>query len=334
MILGGQLKRILHPLQWRIWLKHQYYRGNIAFFSAAILLLCTFTYPTMQQPSMVKDVLFVMDISESMNVPDAAHPQAGSFRLQHAKTLIGAMMADLPCGSRTAVGLFAGDETVLLFEPLEVCAHYPAIEKVVSQLDTRMRWIGDSYVVRGIKSALGIAKQNQLHLVFVTDADEMPHHEHPRVAELLTYRKQVKGILIGVGGTSLSPVPHLDAKKITSYWTPEEAVIQGHYPNLLALVKELSPGQAMPSDMAAEVKEHQSQLNEALLQQIASALELEYLRAGETQTALSTLRQLDMTHQSETQQDARWLLGLLAAVMILIGWFWPMWMRKLNLRHA
>lgn len=328
MILRGQLKRIPHQWQWRVWLKHQYYRGNIAFFIAGILLLCTFTYPTMQQPSLVKDVLFVLDISESMNVPDASHPHTGSLRLQHAKALINAMMADLPCGSRTAVGLFAGDDTVLLFEPLEVCAHYPAMEKVVSQLDTRMRWIGDSYVVRGVKSALDIAKKNQLHLVFVTDADEMPHHEHPRVAELLTYRKQVKGILIGVGNTNLSPVPHLDVKKeITGYWTPEEAVIQGHYPNLLALVKELPTGEAMPADMAAEVKEHLSQLNEALLQQIASALELTYLRAGETQTALSTLHQLDMTQQSETPQDARWILGFFAAVMILVGWFWPMWMR-------
>lgn len=301
-------------------------RGNLPLLLAALLCLLTFTYPTMQQPSLVRDVLFVIDISESMNVPDAGYPRAGSRRLQHAQALVSDMMADLPCGSRTSLALFAGDEAVVLFEPLEVCAHYPAMEKIVSQLHTRMRWIGDSWIVRGVKASLEAAKQRNMQLVFMTDGDEMPFHEHPRVAELLPFKRQIKGLLIGVGNTHAQPVPHLTAQgEVERYWTPEEAVVQGNYPNLLAEVKALPPGQSMPAEMAAEVREHQSQLNESLLQQMASALAFNYVRASSPQLAMAALRGLDRGNEVETAQDARWMLGAIAAVLILVSWFWPVW---------
>ena len=240
-------------------------------------------------------------------------------------------MADLPCGSRTSVALFAGDEAVVLFEPLEVCAHYPAIEKIVSQLQTRMRWIGDSWIVRGVKASLDAARQRNMQLVFVTDGDEMPHHEHPRVAELLPYKRQIKGLLIGVGNAQPQPVPHLTAAgEVARYWTPEEAVIQGNYPNLLAEVKALLPGATMPAEMAAEVREHQSQLNEPLMQQMASALDVRYLRAGRSQAAMAELSRLDRGNEIETAQDARWVLGGLAMILVLVSWFWPLWRQRKN----
>lgn len=327
MILKACWQHIRHQLRttWRDMTQ----RGNLPLLLAALLCLLTFTYPTLQQPSVVKDVLFVIDISESMNVPDAEVPKSGSRRLQHAQTLVSDMMASLPCGSLTSVALFAGDESVVLFEPLEVCAHYPAIERVVSQLQTRMRWIGDSWIVRGLKSALDAAKQRQMHLVFISDADEMPHHEHPRSAELIPYKKQVKGLLIGVGSNSAHPVPRLNhLGDVESYWTPEEAVIQGNYPNLLAEVKSLPLGQAMPADMAAEVIEHKSQLNESLMQQMASASELHYLRGKDTQSAINELLALDTGNATATAQDARWIFGALAMGLILLGWFWPLWMPR------
>lgn len=331
-------------LSWHRWRQqmrrfwgHARQRGNVPLLFAGCLCLLTFTYPTVQQPSLVRDVMFVIDISESMNVPDADYPRQGSRRLQHAQALVGDMMAALPCGSRTTLGLFAGDEVVVLFEPLEVCAHYPAIEKIVSQLQTRMRWIGDSWVVRGVKAGLDAAKQRNMQLVFVTDADEMPHHEHPRVAELLPYKRQVQGLLIGVGRPSPQPVPHLNALgEVARYWTPEEAVIQGNYPNLLAEVKALPPGQAMSADMAAEVREHQSQFNESLMQQMASALDFSYIRAASAPAAMAALRQLDSGSEAETAQDARWMLGGVALVLILISWFWPVWMParpQASMRH-
>lgn len=322
MSVGGRWRRLQQSLLsgWH----HARQRGNLPLMLAAVLCLLTFTYPTMQQPSQVRDVLFVIDISESMNVPDAAYPRAGSRRLQHAQMLVSDMMADLPCGSRTSLALFAGDEAVVLFEPLEVCAHYPAMEKIVSQLQTRMRWIGDSWVVRGVKASLEAAKQRNMQLVFVSDGDEMPHHEHPRVAELLPFKRQVHGLLIGVGHTHALPVPHLNAHgEVDRYWTQEEAVIQGNYPNLLAEVKALLPGQSMPAEMAAEVREHQSQLNESLMQQMASALDVGYARAGQSQAAISALRALDQGNAVMTAQDARWLLGALAMLLVLVSWFWP-----------
>ncbi len=303
--------------------------GSLPLWLAALFLLATFSYPQWPQQGRVQDVLFVLDVSESMDVPDIQTPvvQAmhGQTRLSQAKALVAAMMADLPCGSRTAVALFAGDETVVLFEPLEVCAHYPAMEKVVSQLDTRMRWIGDSWVVRGLKSALDAAQQRQLQLVFVSDSDEMPHHSHPRVAELLPYKHKQQGMLVGVGGNTAQPVPHRQpGGQIAGYWTPEEAVLEGNYPNLLAEVKALPAGGRLSDEAAAEVVEHQSQLNEALMQEMASALAIGYVRGDTVATTLSAFRQSISGTQTTTAQDARWVLGAAAAMLIMLSWFWPL----------
>lgn len=309
----------------RLFVQRAIQRGTLPLLIALLVLLATFVSPTMVQTTLVRDVLFVLDVSESMNVPDADYPAHGSTRLAHAQALVAAMMADLPCGSRTSIALFAGDETVVLFEPLEVCAHYPAMEKVVSQLDTRMRWIGDSWVVRGVKSALEAAQKRDMQLVFVSDSDEMPHHEHPRVAELLPFKRQLQGLLVGVGGTTLQPVPHVKAGgKVEGYWTPEEAVIEGNYPNMLAEVKALPPGATMDAGMAAEVIEHQSKLDESLLEQMAWALDATYVRGANAQAVLPVFRQTIIGHIGKTAQDARWCVGGVACLLILLSWFWPL----------
>ncbi len=96
----------------------------------------------------------------------------------------------------------------------------------------------------------------------VTDADEMPHHSAPRIADLIDYQNKVKGVLWGVGGEAPQPVPRLDGNnQIIGYWTPEEAVIEGNHPNLLAFVRALAPGEKAPAGTLDEVGEHLSAFN-------------------------------------------------------------------------
>jgi len=233
-------------------LRHQWQNGTLFFMLAAMALLPVWFEPHTQQDSTVQDTLFVIDISESMNVRDVDYPRPHSDRLGLAKATVREAMSVLPCGSRMSVGLFAGDETVVLFEPLEVCRHYPAIEQVVMRLESRMRWIGDSWVIRALVSAIKEADKRKMNLMMITDADEMPHHSAPRLTDLLEYKGKVKGLLVGVGGEAPQPVPRLGGalidgrQQITGYWTPEEAVIEGNHPNLLAYVKNCHPANKRP----------------------------------------------------------------------------------------
>lgn len=290
---------------------------------AFILLLPVWFSPQMELDSVVQDTLFVIDISESMNVQDVDYPKPRSARLTLAKEAVKQSMASLTCGSRVSIALFSGDEIVILFEPLEVCRHFPAIEQVLSRINTQMRWIGDSWVVRAVGSAIREAQIRQLNVVIVTDADEMPHHAMPRITDLIQFQGKVTGVLWGVGGEALQPVPKINGKgQIIGYWTPEEAVMQGNYPNLLAYVNALPESERAPEGALAEVSEHLSAFNRPLMQTIAETLQIHYTRISQPSDALNTMQDPSLQKQTRAHRDARWIFGLLALSFVLIGWFW------------
>lgn len=297
--------------------------GSLFYLVAILLLLPTSLNPTITMPSRVQDTLFLIDISESMNVRDVDHPKLRSSRLDLAKISVVESMASLPCGSRVSVALFAGDESVVLFEPLEVCQHFPAIDQVVSGLDTRMRWIGDSWVVRALVMGMREAHKRKMNIVMFTDADEMPHHSTPHLNDILEFKGKVKGILFGVGGETPQPIPKLnDYQKVLGYWTREEVVIEGNYPNLLALVKDLPNGQSAPLGVLDEVVEHLSAFNRSFLKNTAEAAQMNFVHLRQPYDAVIALRDADLYQSSDAEQDARWIFGLISSVLVLIAWFW------------
>jgi len=297
--------------------------GAIFYLLACAVLLPVWFYPTMSMPSHVQDTLFVIDISESMNVRDVDYPHHQASRLDLAKASVREMMASLPCGSRTSVALFAGDESIVLFEPLEVCQHYPAMDQVVARLDTRMRWIGDSWVVRAFVMSIKEAHKRNLNLVMITDADEMPHHSQPRLNEVLELKEKVKGVLLGVGGESPQPVPKLnDQQEIVRYWTKEEAVLEGNYPNLLSYVKELKEGESAPAGALDEVIEHLSAFNKSLLKNTAEAAKMNFTHIHHPKDAINAISNMPMKHVDKGERDARWIFGLIGVLSVLLAWFW------------
>lgn len=318
------MRRLHH---WRkqvmVWFAHAWQNGTFWFGLALLLLLPVWFKPTLSMQSKVSDTLFVIDVSESMNVPDVAHPRPRTPRLTLAKEAVQTTMASLPCGSRVSVGLFAGEEVVVLFEPLEVCSHYLSIEQVISRLNTHMRWIGDSWLIRGVINGIEEAQTRDLSLVFVTDADEMPHTTTPRIADLLPYQGKVKATLWGVGGETPLPVPKVDAQGNTmAYWTPEDAVMEGNYPNLHGYVKYLGEGETVPEGALDEVSEHLSAFNKSLMQSIAQMLKISYQVVQHPKDGLNTLNQASLQKQAQAPHDARWLFGLAAIMSVFIGWFW------------
>ncbi|MCZ7596255.1 MAG: VWA domain-containing protein [Hyphomicrobium sp.] len=120
------------------------------------------------------DVLAVIDITTSMNTRDEASGAETVSRLQAAKTALREMLAKLPCGSHLGLGFFTERRTFLLFDPIEVCENFAAIDEAIAQLDWRMAWEGDSYVSRGLYSAIEVAKSLDADLIFITDGHELP----------------------------------------------------------------------------------------------------------------------------------------------------------------
>ncbi len=298
--------------------------GAGCYLLAALLLLPVWAEPTLRLPGKVQDTLFVIDISESMNVPDAEFPAPRTSRLELAKAATREAMAALNCGSRVSLALFAGEHAVTLFEPLEICRHFPAIEQVVSRLSTHMRWIGDSRIEVGLTHAIEEAQAHKLNVVFISYGDEMPHKSAPRVTALEAMRGKIRGAVFVVGGDTPLPVPRVDGNgQVTGYWSPEEAVKEGFYPNLLAQVDSLEPGQKAPQGMLDEVGEHLSAARPAYLEALAKAAGLEFGRLNQPREAVAVVSGPGLVQEARAERDARWVFALLAFVMSLAGWFWP-----------
>ena len=289
---------------------------------AALVLLPVFFAPRWLLPGATYSYLFIVDVSESMNVRDVAGGAAQESRLDRAEASVVAALAALPCGSQVSIGLFAGSDALVLFEPMEVCRHYPAIEQVVRGIDWRMAWDGDSRVEAAVRAALHEAGERGLDLVFLTDGDEAPHVSVPHMADLLAVQGRVKGWLVGVGGAQPRPVPRLDAEnRIVGYWTAVDAVREGFYPNLSEVVKQSpAPAELERSGVLDEVAEHKSALNEEYLKLIGASAGLGYVAADSPHRVAAALADGAIARHEKAERDIRIVFGFAAALLVIVGW--------------
>lgn len=280
--------------------------------AAICCVLPAFLSPVLSLPGPAHAWLYVIDVSESMNVADVEYGARPQSRLAAARRAVDASLRALPCGSRAALALFAGSEVTMLFEPLEVCAHYPAMEQVVARVSWRAAWIGDSRIHLGLTAAAEEARRRGLGMIFVTDGDEAPRLSAPRLNALLALRGKIAGWLIGVGGREPQPVPRLDADdNIVGYWQPEDAVREGFHPNQSAM------GEGLES---AGVDEHLSAHRPAYLRELASAAGLRYAALRTPAVAADAATDTRDARMAWAPRDVRWVCGVLASCCALLGW--------------
>ncbi len=296
-------------------------RGLLPRLLALLALLPVFAEPRQPLAGASWHYLIVIDVSESMNVRDTEGSGSSSSRLEHAKRVTLAALRELPCGSQAAIGLFAGTETVTLFEPLEVCRHYPAIDQVVRSIDWRMAWVGDSRIERGLAHAIGEAVERKLDLMFITDGDETPRVAAPRLTALHGLRGKVKGWVVGIGGEQPRPVPRLDAEdEVIGYWSAVDAVREGFHPNAAAAVSGLEAGATLAEGTLDGVEEHESAMRGTHLATLARAAGLEFLHAERGTGAATVVSDRTLARHQVVERDVRFAFALASAALLAFAW--------------
>lgn len=315
-------------------------KGLLLMLAALLLLLPVYARPQLTMPGLSYAYLFVIDISQSMNVADQPDADGRTqTRLAAARAAVIAGLRQLPCGSLAALGLFADDETLMVFEPLEVCAHYPAMEKVVAGISWRMAWGGNSQIDAGLQSAAREAIERHLNLVFVSDGDEAPRREALRLDKLRTQRGKLKGLLIGVGGEQERPVPRLDEHdEVVGYWQVQDAVRNGGNPNLAAMLQNLQPDEAVPAEMLRGAPEFQSAQRVETLRQLAEAEGLQYRALRSQRDFNHALSAASLGELRQVPRDLRPAFALGSALLLLLACLLPSRMTALrrlgHIRHT
>jgi mxaL protein len=188
---------------------------------ASVLLFVALGRPTAELERDVYRFVFTFDVTQSMNVSDAALNGAPLTRLEFAKAAVRRTLQQLPCGSQLGLAIFTEHRSFLLFAPVEVCDNYTAISTMLDKIDWRMAWAARSEVAKGLYSSLSLASSlgKETRVIFLTDGHEAPP-VHPEFRpQFSAIPGEISGAIIGIGGSNPMPIPRLNNEgKVMGNW--------------------------------------------------------------------------------------------------------------------
>ncbi len=311
----------------------------ILLMLAMLSLVATFLAPKIatQRPSF--DFLAVVDITGSMNVRDYSASGLPVSRLDAVKTALRALLAELPCPSHVGLGIFSERRTFLLFEPIDVCRDFAPLEASIEALDWRMAWEGDSRVSAGLFRAIDMARELKSDLLFFTDGQEAPPPPARGAPTFDGRAGEVRGLIVGVGGYELSPIPKFDDRgREIRFLGVDDVPHESRFglPPESAERREGYNARNAPFGAAAAVGvEHLSSVKEDYLRSLAEKTGLAYAHLENGKRLWTDYAAVASPRPREAAFDLRPLLGAAAALFCFFAAAGPLLARAfLHVRQA
>ncbi len=291
-------------------------------FLALCLLVATLFRPFWNIERARPDVLFVLDITGSMNVRDYDFGGQPQSRLERAKVTIEQVLARLPCGSRAGLAVFSERRSFLLLEPVDICNNYGAIASTVARIDWRMAWEGDSHIATGLFNAIELAQSQGASVVFITDGHEAPPLPSFGGPVFGGNPADTSGLLVGAGGNQLVPIPKFDESGHEIGFYGVHDVDQenrlGLPPTSMQDREGWHPRNAPFGAATATGNEHLSSLRRDYLNSLAQSTGLSYIDLTDVSSMLHAIESHAQYGSSVTQLDLRPYLGALSGVLLLL----------------
>lgn len=317
---------------------------------AMLLLLISLFEPHWKTTRDAFDFVVTLDVSQSMNVPDYAIDGKETSRLDYAKHALRQILPALPCGSRIGWSIFTEYRVLLLVAPIEVCGNYHELLDTLDRVDGRMAWANASEVAKGVFWSMRSVKElgGSHGVLFITDG-----HESPPLNPILkptldakgekgqgyTFMDQttwqnkpvydgkpgeVRGLIVGVGGETLKPIPKLDPEgRPMGYWGADEVmqidVITAGRTGSASGEKMVDEGGKAVATMKPTMTEHLSSLKDAYLAGFAREVELGYHRLVDPPGLLRAMTAPEFARPAPYQADLRVLLACIALVLLVVA---------------
>lgn len=259
--------------------------------------------------------MFVIDITQSMNVEDMQINGRPISRLNYSLQMISSNLKELPCGNKVSVALFGNAEVVPLFNPIEVCANFGDIQDTLSHIEWRMAWRGSSHLRLGLVDAgrALLALPEPAQIVFLTDGDEAAPINAITKIDLIPMQGSDGWLLIGVGSDKPSPVPKFNSKNnIIGYWSQYATKIEPSQ-----IVSEDSVGKRDDSIALDPHEYYLSALRQDYLKEMAKDIGASYIRADTQQNLIDTIKQLPPAGYGDTPINLGWIFAVLSGLFIM-----------------
>jgi mxaL protein len=290
---------------------------DAALLSAALLLLVVALFrPTVPVDRNIYSYMFVVDISQSMNVEDMTLNGKRASRLAYTKQMLRDIVSGMPCGTRVSVALFAGVSVSALYSPIEVCANYAAIQDTIDHLDWRMAWSGNSRVRESMLSVARTlrALPEPAQVVFFTDGEEAPRLHAFNTRDLSNFQGGSGWLLVGVGSGKGTAIPKYDEKnQLIGYWAGDSFAMQPG----IAQISEQNIGNRDNNVAAGEGDRYLSKLDEDYLKSLAKEVSGIYVRGDSLQTVRAAMNKQKPARHDVAPFDLHILLASLAGLLLL-----------------
>lgn len=290
-------------------------------FGALLLLLLTQVAPRLPLTRPAYDILFVIDITGSMNVRDMQTGVRTVSRLEAAKAAMRGALARLPCESRAGMAVFTERRPFLLFEPAELCTGFPAVDGAIAGLDWRMAWEGDSHIATALDRSVLLAADLGAGLVFMTDGHEAPPLPGGALPGMDSRPGTAPGLVVGVGGTTASPIPKFDeAGREIGFYGPQDVPHEsriGPPPESAHLREGWHPRNAPYGGEATAGAEHLSSRRDDHLRALAAATGLVEIPLVDGEGLAAAVRAAIPARAVASSVDVRpYLAGLALALLV------------------
>lgn len=296
------------------------HRHDAALLLAALLLLIIALFnPKIPIKRDIYSYMFVIDISQSMNVIDKKLEGKPATRIAFTQNILHQVIGELPCGTNVSMALFAGVSVAALYTPIEVCDNFDAINDTIDHLDWRTAWSGNSRIRT---SMLGVARTirsfpEPAQVVFFTDGEEAPKLHVFNTQDLSNFQGGEGWILVGIGGDQGAPIPKLDEhNQLIGYWSGESFAMQPG----IAQISEANIGVRDDNVAGGTSDRYLSKLDETYLKSLSKEVNGVYVRGDGVQDVLQAMKKQKPARRDKAGYEIRWILAGLAGILFILAY--------------
>jgi mxaL protein len=287
--------------------------------SAFVLLIAAAFKPSLPLPRNIYSYILVADISQSMNVVDTSLNGKQVSRMEYTQYMLHHIVANMPCGTRVSIGLFAGASVAALYNPIEVCSNYAAIQDTIDHLDWRTAWSGNSRVRESMFTLARVIRAfpEPAQVVYFSDGEEAPKLHAFNTKDLTNFQGGNGWLFVGVGSEKGTSIPKLDDKnQLIGYWSADSFAMQPG----IAQISEANIGVRDNNVASGEGDRYLSKLQEEYLKDLSKQVNGDYVRGDSLQSILSAMKDQKPARRDIAPYDIQWILASLAGLLLLMAY--------------
>ena len=287
--------------------------------SAFVLLIAAAFKPALPLPRNIYSYLLVADISQSMNVVDTTLNGKPTTRIAYTQYMLHHIVANMPCGTRVSSGLFAGVSVAALYNPIEVCNNYAAIQDTIDHLDWRTAWSGNSRLRDSMFTLARVIRAfpEPAQVVYFTDGEEAPKLHAFNTKDLTNFQGGNGWLFVGIGSDKGTAIPKLDDKnQVIGYWSADSFAMQPG----IAQISEANIGVRDNNVAGATGDRFLSKLQEEYLKEISKQVSGDYVRGDSLQSILAAMKNQKPARRDIAPYDIQWILASIAGLLLIAAY--------------